>query len=427
MRLPHRLGRELDAWHRDGLISGDQRHAILARYEPAATASAQVSNILITLAVLAAGTGVVSLLAWNWNAIPPLVKTGGAIAVVAASYAAAAMKARAGNSTHAEWLAFFGALLSGGALFVGAEMVHADPEHTSIPLLWSIVLASTAWLTPSALSAGAGAGVVVWWMLVTAGSQPPPWGFLLVWPMLAAAVERAENRLAAGGVAIAFGCWAFFFTFGVWGDRVGAMPVTAFVVALLSGAWLDALAHTDTRRRPAFARATPALTVVLLSLVWLLPSSVHREIGNWRDASASAWPVLALVASLAVMTIRLSATQDGWRWRTIALVLLSSTWLLAWLVTPAAYRSSGIARWTWTAIFSGAMAWIGSLAVRDASMTGDRGVRALGVLAILAVVLIRAVDTQGGLAVQAALLLALAALLIWFARTWSRGQQRTPS
>jgi uncharacterized membrane protein len=426
MRLPHRLGRELDAWHRDGLISDDQRHAILARYESDASASSQVSSTLITLAILAAGAGVVSLLAWNWNAIPPLVKTGGAIALVAASYAAAAVKARAGKDQHAEWLAFFGALLSGGALFVGAEMVHADPERTGILLLWSIVLASTAWLTPSTLSAGTATSVLVWWMLVTAGSPPAPWAFLLVWPMLAAAVERVENRVAAGGVAIAFGCWAFFFSFGVWGESGGA-PVAAFVVALLSGAWLDALAHTDQPRRPAFARATPALAVVLLSLVWLLPSGFHREMSDWHDTSANAWPVLALIGSLAVMTIRLSVTRAGWRWRSIALALLSLTWLLTWLVMPVAHRASGITRWTWTAIFSGAMVWIGSLAVRDASTTGDRGVLGLGVLAILSFVVIRAVDTQGRLPVQAALLLALAALLVWLARRWSRGQKGAPS
>ena len=427
MRLPHKLGRELDAWHRDGLISDDQHRAILARYEPAASASSQVSNALIALAILAAGAGIVSLLVWNWNAIPLLVKTSGAIALVGASYAAAAMKARAGKDQHAEWLALFGALLSGGALFVGAEMVHVDPERTDVALLWSIVLASTAWLTPSALSAGASTVVLVWWMLVTAGSPPAPWAFLLVWPMLAAAVERVENRYAAGGVAIAFGCWTFFFTNGVWGDRVGAMPVAAFVVALLSGAWLDALAHTDEPRRPAFARATPALVVVLLSLVWLLPSSFHRDMGNWRDTDASAWPVLALVASLAVMTVRLSVTRAGWRWRSIALVLLSLTWCAAWIVMPATYRSSGLTRWTWTAIFSGAMVWVGSLAVREASTTGDHGALGLGVIAILAVVVIRVADTPGGLPVQAALLLALAAFLGWLARHWSRSPKGAPS
>ena len=129
MRLPHRLGRELDAWQRDGLIGDDQRRAILARYEPAIAASDLVCYTLITLAILAAGTGVVVFLSWNWSAIPPLVKTSGAFMIVGACYAAAAMKARAGNTAHAERLAFFGALLSGGALFVGAEVVRSEERR----------------------------------------------------------------------------------------------------------------------------------------------------------------------------------------------------------------------------------------------------------------------------------------------------------
>jgi uncharacterized membrane protein len=426
MRLPARIGRELDAWHHDGLISDDQRRAILSRYEPAVSAAQLGSNILITLAVLAAGAGVAVLLIWNWTAIPPPAKIVGAIAVVITCYAAAAVMARAGKHTHAERLAFFGALLSGGALFVAADVLHADPRRTGVLLLWSIALASTAWLTPSALCAGAGTVVLVWWMLALAGSPPPPWPFFVVWPMLAAAVERARNPIAAGGVAIAFGCGAFFVTFGIWGERRG-VPVAAFVVALLAGAWLDALAHADDRRRPAFARATPALAVVLLSLVWLLPSGVHREMHGWRDAPASAWPVLALIGSLAVMTIRLSVTRTGWRGRPLALVLLSSTWLVASLVMPVAYRTSGMARWAWTAIFSGTMVWVGSSAVRDASTTGDRGALGLGVLAIVAVVVVRAVDTQEGLPVRATLLLVLAALLVWLARSWSRSQKSEPS
>jgi hypothetical protein len=426
MRRPPWLGRELDGWHRDGLIDDGQRRAILGRYEPAASASEQISNTLTTLAVLAGGSGAAVLLAWNWIAIPPLVKIGGAMAGVAACYAAAVAKARAGMDTHAERLAFVAALLSGGALFVGADVVHADPAPTGILLLWSMVLAATALLTPSALSATAGAVMLVWWMLVTAGAPRSPWEFFVVWPMLAAAVECTEQRVAAGVVSIAFGCGAFFVTFGVWGAGGGA-PAAAFVVGLLSGAWLDALAHADRRRRPAFARATPALALVLLSLVWLLPSGFHREMSDWRDAPASAWPLLALIGSLVVMTIRLSVTPAGWRWRPLSLVLVSSMWLAAWLAMPAAYRASVIGRWTWTAIFSVVMVWVGSLAVREAATTGDRGVLGLGVLAIVAVVAVRAVDTQGGLPVQGALLLALAALLVWLARRWSRAQKGAAS
>jgi hypothetical protein len=86
-----------------------------------------------------------------------------------------------------------------------------------------------------------------------------------------------------------------------------------------------------------------------------------------------------------------------------------------------------MARWAWTAIFSGTMVWVGSSAVRDASTTGDRGALGLGVLAIVAVVVVRAVDTQEGLPVRATLLLVLAALLVWLARSWSRSQKSEPS
>ena len=417
MRLPHRLGRELDAWHSDGLISEDQRRAILARYQPATDAE-QVSHTLISLAILAAAAGVVVFLARNWAGIPPPVKTSGAIGSVIACYLAAAAAARAGKDAYAEWFAFLGALLSGGALYVGANVVHVDPERTNIPLLWSIVLASTAWLTPSALAAGAGTIVLIWWMVLGAPAPPVPWGFLLAWPMLAAAVERLENRFAAGAVAIAFGCWTFFVTLTVWGDAAGT-PV-AFVVALLAGAWLDALAHTKAYRPPAFARTTPALVVMLLALVFLLPSGSHRELHDWRQTTSSPWPVFALILSLAVMTVHLSTSLARWQWRPLVLALGSMAWLVAWLLTPVAYRASDVAQWTAIAAFSGATAWVGSVMVRDGSVTGDRTMVLFGVTATLALVVIRAVDTQGRPVVQAALLLALSALLVWLARRWSR-------
>ena len=74
MRLPTWLVTESEAWQRDGLITDEQRRAILARYEPSATAAEQASSALTWLAVLAAGIGAIVLVAWNWTSIPDLVK-----------------------------------------------------------------------------------------------------------------------------------------------------------------------------------------------------------------------------------------------------------------------------------------------------------------------------------------------------------------
>jgi uncharacterized membrane protein len=422
MRPPPWLGTETDAWQRDGLITDEQRRAILARYEPEAGESQRAATMLVWLALLMGGVGVTVLLAWNWTAIPQLAKILLTFGSVAASYGAAAIAARGGHQLRAERLAFFGALISGAALFVSTEIVHMDADHTSLLLLWAIVIAATGLLVSSALTAAAGAFVITWWMLVTAGSVPGPWWFLLVWPMLALTIERDRNRVVAGAVALAFGFWAFFVTLSVWGEA-GGPPVAGFVVALLSGAWLDALAHGPIERRPEFASVTPALAVIFLSLVWLLPSDFHRELRDWHMASGSVWPVFVLIASLVVMTVRTLAANRQWRSRPMALVLVASIWILAWVLLPGAFRSGNLAQWTWTAVFSATMVLVGTSAVREAAATRDRGMLTLGLLSVLTFVVVRVIDNSGGVLVQALLLLTMAAVLWWLARMWSRGKQ----
>lgn len=73
MRLPHGLPAELDAWQRDGLITVEQRRAILARYDPAGNEAQQASTVLTWLALVVAGIGAVVLVAWNWVASPAIV------------------------------------------------------------------------------------------------------------------------------------------------------------------------------------------------------------------------------------------------------------------------------------------------------------------------------------------------------------------
>jgi hypothetical protein len=46
MRLPEGLLPELDAWVQDGVISGEQRRPILARYDTPETAAQQASAVL---------------------------------------------------------------------------------------------------------------------------------------------------------------------------------------------------------------------------------------------------------------------------------------------------------------------------------------------------------------------------------------------
>jgi uncharacterized membrane protein len=414
MRPPEGLVAESESWCRDGLISEEQRRAILARYD-VDTGAAQASRILRWLALIVAGIGVVVLVAWNWTAIPPAVKIVGTVGPMIGLYAAAAAAARSGRRARTEGLAVAAALFTGAVLFVTDDLLHVDPARTSTLLLWSAVLAATAALSPSAVAAGVGSAVGAWWILVTAGAPPPPWWFLAVWPALAIAVERVPNRWAAGGVALVFGFWVFFAVLDVWNDQA-AVPSIA---AILAGNWLYTLSRAPAAGRPAFARTTPALVITLLGLAFLLPSGSHRGMTDWHLAADRVWPPLVLMAALAGATLWNVARLRAWRSRPAGLTMLSVLWLAAWFLLPGASRTNAALQWTWTAIFSGAMIHLGAAAVRDAARARDVGQFAVGIAAVLIFVAVRVVDARS-LAVSGLMLVASAMLLLWLARLWVR-------
>lgn len=419
MRLPPWLGRESASWQHDGLINEDQRLAILARYRPPLTAAQLVTRTLIWLAILSAGIGLVVLVARNWAAIPPPVRIGVATGGSLAGYAVAAVLARRGKPVESEYAALFAALLAGGAIFVIVEAAGGDLVKTPITLWWSGVLAITAAVLPSAITAGVGTAVALWWLLITGGSRDVPWEFLLVWPLLALAVQRDRDPAAAGGVALVFGCWSFFAALAVW--RGQGVDTPAFVVALLAGAWLDALAHAPEARRPAFARAAPAMGFTALAITFLLPSSTHRALPDARLETSGAWMVLALVAVLAASAVRLSVAGRAVRWRPIAIVAACLAWLGLWLSQPGGHEAATAARWAWTLAFTATAVMVGGSAIRDFSISRDRGVFMAGILTVLITILVRAVDSaEGGVAAQAGILLASAGLLAWLARAARR-------
>jgi len=420
MRLPPWLGRESAAWERDGLISENQRRAILSRYRSPLTASQLVSRTLVWLAVLSGGVGVALLLAWNWRAIPSVVKVATATALTAGAYGAAAFFGRRGKAAECEYAALLAGFLAGGALVVGVEAAGADPLKVPITLWWSGVLAVTAAVVPSAVIAMVGTAAGVWWLLITGGTREVPWQFLLVWPVLAVAVQRDRNPSAAGGVAFAFGAWSFFLALAAW--RQGA-DTPVFVTTLLTGAWLDALAHSPDSRRPAFARVTPALAVISLAMTMLLPSESHRAVSDARLATANAWLVLAYLAIVAAATIHLSVAHGARRWRPLLIVAACLAWLVTWLAPPGGHEAGPVVRWTWTLVFSAVAVIAGSSAMREFNLSRDRGVFVAGILLILLTIGVRAADsTAGGIATQAGILLAAAALLAWLARMASHAR-----
>lgn len=419
MRRPDWLVSESEAWQRDGLITADQRREILARYSDAPSAADRAASALTWLAVIAAAIGAVVLVVWNWTSIPAPVKVLMSAGPMVGLYAAALRAARSGRSVLAERLALGGALFAGAVLFLTEDFVHIDPQHTVTALLWAAMLAVTALLVPSAIVAAVGLAVSIWWIVAAGDAGSGIWWFALVWPLFAAALERAPNRWVAGGATFTLGVWVFFAMVTVWPDHA----IVPALAVLMTANWIDLLAHAPAARRPAFARSTPALAVMLLVFLFLLPLEAHETMADWQAWTGAPLPAAALVVCLVMATAWIALRDGAWRSRPVVLGSVAAFWLIAWLTMPADVRS-GTAMpwlpWLWTIVFSAASVLAGASIVREATRRRDLVSFVIGMLMVIAFVIIRVVDARS-LMVAGALLLAAAAGLWWLARSWSSG------
>jgi hypothetical protein len=409
MRRPAWLDRESAAWQQDGLITADQRTAILGRYTALHERSA--SAILMWLAVLTGGVGLVLLVGWNWDLIPPAPKLAAAFGVPALAFAGALAADRGGRDVWARRLVFFAAVAAGG-IFTASADVYRSPDP-GLSVWWALALCVCAALVPSAFLTSVAGGVTIAWLVVSAGSMPPPWIFLLLGALLAVAVEQAPDRTAGAVVTAAVAVWAFTVAGATWPS---ANPVL-FVMVLLAGAALDGWAHAAPDRRPAFARPVPAAIFLLLSLAFLQMAQAPIGSDPWTGAVASPWPAISLALVFGGVAIWPALGRRG-SLRPAALAALGLGWLGAWLLDPA-YVGPG-ARWPWTIAFGAATVLTGVSFVREASRERSAAMFAMGVLAVLIFVVTRAIDAQGALWPSALALFAGAALLAWLGRTWAR-------
>jgi hypothetical protein len=409
MRRPAWLERESEAWQRDGLITADQHAAILNRYSGLHERSA--AAVLTWLAVLTGGVGLVLLASWNWDLIPPATKLTAAFALPALAFAAAVAAERGGRDVWARRLVLLGAVAAGGIFIASADIYRAPEPNLSV--WWALALCVSAALVPTPFLTSVAGAVTIAWLLVSAGSPPPPWMFLLLGPLLAVAVEQVPDRTAGSIVTASVAMWAFAVAGATWPENS-----VLFVLALLAGAALDAWAHAAPDRRPAFARRVPAAILLLVPLAVL--QMTHGEVRSdpWRDAVSSPWPALVLALGFAVVAIGPAVRGRGLI-RPAALAALGLVWMGGWLFAPSAVLGAS-SRWPWTIAFSGATVLVGVSFVREASRDRSAAFFALGVIAIVVFVVTRAFDAQGAIWPSALALFAGAALLAWLGRTWAK-------
>jgi uncharacterized membrane protein len=411
MRRPEWLTRESERWEADAIITPEQRRAILDRY-PDTGIEHLTSLTLIWLAWLVAGFGLILLVSWNWTQMPVALKLGGTIATTLVLYGMAWRAAKQGAHRRSELLSFAGALALGAVTAAVTEWLGLARTNTLPLLFWSLGIAVTALVSASPIITAFGAGVLFFWALTDTGRPPAPWAFMLVFPILALATERRTQVYAAGALSVAFGLWAGLIGLDTW--RSSSIPGMMLVAA---GSAIDVWAHQPERRRPAFARMTPALAIVVTGLAFQGASALQGggPPALWGDPAVSL-PGLVLLVSLALVSLWPSSAQQQARWRPI----VCSGLLLAWAASSvAASGRTPVAAWwswMWITLPSVALVAVAVSAVREGAASRSRGLFVVGVLAMVALVVMHFTAASNRFGRSAFVLFAAAGVLWWISR-----------
>jgi uncharacterized membrane protein len=311
MSFRDELESQSEAWVDEGLISGEQRQAILARTPEAE--SAWSSRLVPGLAIFGAVVvvlGLILVVSANWDEIPLGVKLVGGVALLAAvqatGYWVAFGPLSRRNTGIAIMLVGAGILLADLALVAQQYNVEENPSRL-ILVAWLLGLAALPYLFHSRVFALASAAVLVGGLAVEAGHDRSPIdvdplaGILMFVAVgLGVAAIGAGHRLTryaslatpieAVGIVLA---GALLYTLGFYRHFVDAFDSNV--------AW-------GTASAPWLLVGVPAAIVLGVAAVWLQRSGgrlVRRE--DWPIGAAA---VAALVMVAYVTTVLISPRES---------------------------------------------------------------------------------------------------------------------
>jgi len=145
------LLKELEAWIAEGLVTRDQADRIRARYERQPEGPGWGMLVFSGLGAVIIGLGVILMIAYNWEAIPRLVKLFLLFAAVAGAHGAGLHLFFRKPRLRAlgEALTVLGTMLFGAGIWLVAQIYHLDEHFPNGIILWGLGALSLAWILPS--------------------------------------------------------------------------------------------------------------------------------------------------------------------------------------------------------------------------------------------------------------------------------------
>ncbi|MGH8017552.1 MAG: DUF2157 domain-containing protein [Opitutaceae bacterium] len=306
------LFQELDRWIAGGAVSGDQAARIRALY-PGSPAGVSWGTLALSgIGAVIVGLGVILLLAYNWEAMPRLVKLVLILGAAGGCHCAGivfGMRAPA-RTNLTEVLCLLGTMFFGAGIWLVAQIYHIDEHFPNGFLIWGLGALAMAWALrsiPQAVVAAAtlcacGVSEVAEFsnhadlslVLIVAGIAPLAW-------------LKRSAVLAAVTLAAVF--LMFAFNAGHWGGFDAGFHTTLALAVLLVAAGRLVQGEPEMQRLAAVCRFFGA-AVFLVCLYVLTFEEAARDILIQNPADGS------------------SATGAGWyRWGVTVLALAFWVWL----------------------------------------------------------------------------------------------------
>lgn len=304
------LRRELPAWRAEGLVTDETARALAARYDLASVEAGGPSFLAVyVLGALLVGAGVVSLVAWHWEAMSAPAKLATlAVAMIAAHGAGFALWRGGTAQRLGHALTVLGTLVFGASIGLVAQIFHVSGAWWGAFGAFSLGALAAAFLYGSLphllLSAVAG----LWLFGPGLASDHALAGVALGYASAAAVAalawrERSRALLAVGAIGVAL-------TLASALDALRAdeavLPMVAALGATLAAA---ALVVRDPARLPLGAAARLVGRLAFYGAAYLLSfhdvaSHLRFEQGVTQEIALGVLPLLAAAAAALAVGLR---------------------------------------------------------------------------------------------------------------------------
>lgn len=268
-RLSRKMSRELDMWVSEGLVSTEQAAGIRAWYQKKRSGPGWGVILFSSLGSVIIGLGVILLFAYNWQAIPRMLKLGLVYGTLAATHGTAFwMFIRKENLRPlGEALSILATMLFGAGIWLIAQIYHIDEHFPNAFLIWGGGALILAWTMPSIAQGILACLLVTVWcgMEAVAFNRPMHAGPGIIMILVGLLAWRQRSRLLLGAALPTFLVSLVFVMITGHGDT-SELTVTTLLNA---GVFLVAAAVLTDR-----GRSIPQFAPILSFHGWLISLAV---------------------------------------------------------------------------------------------------------------------------------------------------------